>query len=194
MHWAELCGRQSCLQAAFQAAVEQTTHAVRTYSSGFMSHRHPAAKPEKFVAYREGGLKGHLQARLPARKANSPFQFAGKAIDSRWWLLRDPSDPESQFRGIESPETRRDPAYEPPEMPPADVEPAFPAVRELLMDVQIPCRPPEKCQRIPRHTKAMNAVIRQYSATSCPRSSSHRKRDMADETFIAPTKIVGAIR
>jgi len=72
MHWAELCGRQSCLQAAFQAAVEQTTHAVRRYFSGFMSRRHPAAKPEKFVAYREGGLKGRLQARLPAtRKAKA---------------------------------------------------------------------------------------------------------------------------
>jgi hypothetical protein len=31
-----LCGRQSCLQAAFQAAVQQTTHAVRTYPSGFV--------------------------------------------------------------------------------------------------------------------------------------------------------------
>jgi hypothetical protein len=65
-----LCGRQSCLQAAFQAAVEQTTHAVRSYFSGFVSRKHRAAKPEKFVAYGAGGLKGRLQARLPAtRKA-----------------------------------------------------------------------------------------------------------------------------
>jgi hypothetical protein len=48
-----LCGRQSCLQAAFQAAVQQTTHAVRTYSSDFVFRRHSAAKPEKFVAYRK---------------------------------------------------------------------------------------------------------------------------------------------
>ena len=48
-----LCGRQSCLQAAFQAAVEQTTHAVRRYFSGFVFRRHPAAKTEKFVAYRK---------------------------------------------------------------------------------------------------------------------------------------------
>jgi hypothetical protein len=60
-----MCGRQSCLQAAFQAAIEQTTHAVRRYFSGFVSSRHRAAKPENFVAYREGGLKGRLPARLP---------------------------------------------------------------------------------------------------------------------------------
>ena len=30
--------------------------------------RHPAAKPEKFVAYQNGGLKGRLQARLPAAR------------------------------------------------------------------------------------------------------------------------------
>src|SRR5580704_9761885 len=48
-----LCGRQSCLQAAFQAAVEQTTHGVRAYFSCFVSRRRRAAEPEKFVAYRE---------------------------------------------------------------------------------------------------------------------------------------------
>jgi hypothetical protein len=32
MRAAALCGRQSCLQAAFQAAVEQTTHAVAVIS------------------------------------------------------------------------------------------------------------------------------------------------------------------
>ena len=47
-----LCGRQSCLQAAFQDAVEQT-HPVRRYFSGFVFRRHLAAKPEKFVAYRK---------------------------------------------------------------------------------------------------------------------------------------------
>jgi hypothetical protein len=30
-----------------------------------MFRRHHAAKPEKFVAYREGGLKGRLQDCLP---------------------------------------------------------------------------------------------------------------------------------
>ena len=55
-----LCGRQSCLQAAFQAAVERTTHAVRRYLSGFASRRRSAAKLARFVAYREGGLKARL--------------------------------------------------------------------------------------------------------------------------------------
>jgi len=54
MQSAALCGRQSCLQAAFQAAVQRTTHAVRTHFSGFVSRKHRAAKPEKFVAYRGG--------------------------------------------------------------------------------------------------------------------------------------------
>jgi hypothetical protein len=56
------CGKQSCLQAAFQAAVQQTTHAVRRYFSGFVFRRHPPAKHGKFDAYRDGGLKGRLSA------------------------------------------------------------------------------------------------------------------------------------
>jgi hypothetical protein len=89
-----LCGRQSCLQAAFQAAVEQTTHSVARYFSGFVLAGIPQrslrnssrignggrrllagfveilrnfsgfaaqhlrdTKPQKFVAYQEGGLK-----------------------------------------------------------------------------------------------------------------------------------------
>ena len=42
-------GRQSCLQAAFQAAAEseQTTHELASIFSGFVSRRHRAAKPEK---------------------------------------------------------------------------------------------------------------------------------------------------
>jgi hypothetical protein len=56
------------MQSAFQAAVQQTTHAVRTYFSGFVSRWHHTSKPGKFVAYREGGLKGRLQARLPATR------------------------------------------------------------------------------------------------------------------------------
>jgi len=35
---------------------------------GFVSRWQPAAKPGKFVAYGEGGLKGRLQARLPATR------------------------------------------------------------------------------------------------------------------------------
>jgi len=35
-------------------AVEQTTYAVGRHFSGFVFRRHPAAKPEKFVAYRKG--------------------------------------------------------------------------------------------------------------------------------------------
>src|ERR1700689_2290193 len=80
-----LCGRQSCLQAAFQAAVQQTTHAVRTYFSGFVFAGIPQRSLRNSSRIGNGGLKGRLQARLPAtRKATRPFQFAGKAIDSRW--------------------------------------------------------------------------------------------------------------
>jgi hypothetical protein len=44
----------------------------------FVSRRYPAAKPEKFVAYREGGLKGRLQPRLPAaRKAKAESRPPG---------------------------------------------------------------------------------------------------------------------
>jgi len=43
---AALCGRQSCLQAAFQAGVEQATHAIR---ADFFR----AAKPEKLAACRK---------------------------------------------------------------------------------------------------------------------------------------------
>jgi hypothetical protein len=78
--------RFSTVQASFQAAVPQTTHAVRIYFSGFVSRRDHAAKPGKFVAYREGGLKGRLQAGLPAtrnpRRRRSFFglvSFKGRA-------------------------------------------------------------------------------------------------------------------
>ena len=65
-----LCGRQSCLQAAFQAAVQQTTHAVRTYSSGFVFAGIPQRSLRNSSRIGNGGLKGRLQARLPAtRKA-----------------------------------------------------------------------------------------------------------------------------
>ena len=57
---AALCGRQSCLQAAFQTAVEQTTHTVRKYFFGFVPRRQRAAQHGKLIAYREGGLKGRF--------------------------------------------------------------------------------------------------------------------------------------
>jgi hypothetical protein len=45
--------------------------------SGFVSSGMETAKPEKFVAYRDGGLKGRLQARLPAtRKAKADGRAA----------------------------------------------------------------------------------------------------------------------
>jgi hypothetical protein len=51
-------GRQSCLQAAFQAAVEseQTTHEFARIFSGFASCRHREARPEKSPIHdREAG-------------------------------------------------------------------------------------------------------------------------------------------
>ena len=68
MHSAALCGRQSCLQAAFQAAVQQTTHAVRTYSSGFVFAGIPQRSLRNSSRIGNGGLKGRLQARLPAAR------------------------------------------------------------------------------------------------------------------------------
>ena len=79
-----LCGRQSCLQAAFQAAVgpEHTSHAVRLHFSGLASRRHRAAKPEKLVSKQGGRLKACLQPGLAApRKAKAdwraPLALAG---------------------------------------------------------------------------------------------------------------------
>jgi hypothetical protein len=63
-----LCGRQSCLLAAFQAAVEQTTHAVRTYSSGFVFAGMPQRSLRNSSRIGNVGLKGRLQARLPAAR------------------------------------------------------------------------------------------------------------------------------
>jgi len=75
---AALCGRQDCLQAAFQAAIEQTTYAVRGYFFGFVFRRHRAAKPEKFVAYREtAAWRGCLHGRKP-RPSRSPGLRRGR--------------------------------------------------------------------------------------------------------------------
>jgi hypothetical protein len=53
MQSAAMWGRQSCLQAAFQAAVgpEQKTHTGGNIFSGFVSRMHRSVKPEKFPAY-----------------------------------------------------------------------------------------------------------------------------------------------
>jgi len=51
-----LCGRQSCLQAAFQAAVDRPLTQFAAISSDFVSCRHPAAQPGKFVACLEGEI------------------------------------------------------------------------------------------------------------------------------------------
>jgi hypothetical protein len=70
-----LCGRQSCLQAAFQATVQQTTHAVRTYSSGFVFGGIPQRSLRNSSRIGNGGLKGRLQPRLAAtRKAILAFE------------------------------------------------------------------------------------------------------------------------
>jgi len=62
--------------------------------SGFVSCRHLAAKPEKFVAYREGGLKGRLQARLPAtRKAHAEMALrATRGMKTRRSITNRPPD------------------------------------------------------------------------------------------------------
>ena len=65
---AALCGRQSCLPAAFQAAVQQTTHAVPKCLLRRRFSQASCSEAREFVANREGGLKGRLQARLPATR------------------------------------------------------------------------------------------------------------------------------
>jgi hypothetical protein len=86
MHATALCGRQSCLQAAFQATVEQTTHPVSRYSSGFVFRRHRSAKPEKFVAYRKRRPERPPAGKIACRtKGQSPVlgeARAGRALKS----------------------------------------------------------------------------------------------------------------
>jgi len=85
MQSAALCGRQSCLQAAFQAAVQQTTHAVRTYSSGFVFAGIPQRSLRNSSRIGNGGLKGRLQARLPAARMakvqRRPFRLPSQALE-----------------------------------------------------------------------------------------------------------------
>ena len=60
--------RAKAEQTAFQAAVQQTTHAVRTYSSGFVFAGIPQRSLGNSSRIGNGGLKGRLQARLPAAR------------------------------------------------------------------------------------------------------------------------------
>jgi hypothetical protein len=65
--WLFSCGRQSCLQAAFQAAFS-TCDEFHGFTAGCLRN----TKPENTCELREwsgGGLKGRLQARLPATQA-----------------------------------------------------------------------------------------------------------------------------
>ena len=166
MQSAAPCGRQSCLQAAFQAAVQQTIHAVRNLFLRLRVSRHHTTKPEKFVALAllwgsqswlqpafsrllefglsshgpltqfagispascfagvpprslrnssrigNGGLKGRLQARLPAARTAKVAQPACPAPDEFLGL------PVAIPAGHEAEETLRSPVLrvsEPPE-------------------------------------------------------------------------------
>ena len=66
----------------------------------------------------------------------------------------------------------------------------LPAAREALMEFHMPCSPPETCQKIPKPIRAINAVMRQYSAKSCPQSSFQTKAATALYTFIAYNRIL----
>jgi hypothetical protein len=80
MHFGLSCGRQSCLQAAFQAAFEpepafQAAFSIRDEFLGLrstMPATHEAGEIGANCArgrFRiDGGLKGRLQARLPATR------------------------------------------------------------------------------------------------------------------------------
>jgi len=63
-----LCGRQSCLQAAFQAAVVQTTYAVRRHSPAWCFAGIAQRSLRNSPRIGDGGLKGRLQAGLPATR------------------------------------------------------------------------------------------------------------------------------
>jgi len=54
-------------------------HAVRNLFLRLHVSRHQTTKPEKFVAYRAGGLKGRLQSRLPAARMAKAEQAAFQA-------------------------------------------------------------------------------------------------------------------
>jgi hypothetical protein len=75
-----LCGRQSWLQAAFQGTGQQTTHAVRTYSSGFVFAGIPQRSLRNSSRIGNGGLKGRLQARLPAARMAKVQAAAFQAV------------------------------------------------------------------------------------------------------------------
>jgi hypothetical protein len=56
-------------EAAFQAGVERTSHAVRSYLSVFVFAGIPQRSLRNSSPIGNGGLKGRLQARLPATRA-----------------------------------------------------------------------------------------------------------------------------
>jgi hypothetical protein len=82
-------GRQSCLQAAFQAAVapnQPLTQFARLFY-GFVSRRHGEAKLEKSVSKQGGRLKAGLQPGLAApRKSQTPG--VSEAHPVGWALAR----------------------------------------------------------------------------------------------------------
>jgi hypothetical protein len=53
---------QAIVPAGGLSGRRRTDHLLRRYFYSFAFRSHSAAKPEKFVAYRKGGLKGRLQA------------------------------------------------------------------------------------------------------------------------------------
>jgi len=78
-------------QAAFQAAVEQTTHPLRTDSSGFVFAGIPRRSLRDSSRIGNGGLKGRLQARLPAaRNGKSPESSAARPAGGYFSGLRVP--------------------------------------------------------------------------------------------------------
>jgi hypothetical protein len=68
--WQAIVPRQSCLQAAFQAAIEQTTYAVRRHFSDFVSCSIVQRSLRNSPRIGNGGLKGRPQARLPATQGS----------------------------------------------------------------------------------------------------------------------------
>jgi hypothetical protein len=75
-------------QAAFQAAVEQTTHSVAPISPASLVS-HPASKPGKFVAYWEGGLESPPAGRIACRtKGHSPEAAFRAAVQQATHAVR----------------------------------------------------------------------------------------------------------
>ncbi len=65
----------------------------------------------------------------------------------------------------------------------------LPAVSEVLASLHSACIPPERWMRTATAIKATKAVSRQYSATSCPRSSDFKAFKKRREIAITKPKI-----